>query len=284
MVREQTKQIFDLSGDLKLESSLQRARKLFVEGILLSGMSFLVAEFLGFKESGIFAVFLTSAALSHRLDRLLQENRDNIWVHHATPWKANRLTAVSVLTVFLAVTVVFSGMAAFFDRNEVYQNFAFVLEMAGFNAEIELHRRFPTISGIIIHNLKVLVTVVALGFVYRSYGALLALVWNASVWGIIITLLLKDAYTKTSIPAFKYVTFSLTAFLPHLVLEAFSYILAALAAIFVSRGLSKYGFHERKLKQVLKAACLMVAVSTAVLVVAGLVEGTLAPNMLKRIR
>ena len=283
-MNDHTEELFSVGGELVLESSVTRARKLFVEGLALSAVAFAVASLLGFEQSGIFAIFLTAAAFTHRLDGLLTENRDNIWSTRVSPWKANRLTAISVLSIFLATTVVFAAAAGFFERQEIYQSFAFVLEAAGFDAKVELHRRFPSILGIIGHNMTVLVTVVALGFIYRSYGALLALVWNASVWGVVITLLLKDAYAKTDVSVVAYVAASLTAFLPHLVLEAFSYILAALAAIFVSRGITKYDLKDERMKKVSQASGLMIFIAALVLMLAGLVEGTVAPYMLSTIR
>ena len=83
-------------------------------------------------------------------------------------------------------------------------------------------------------------TIAALCLLYRSYGALLTLGWNASVWVIVLAGLTRRMFGEDPLENLGIGVWAFAAIAPHLILEGAAYVLIALAAIFYSKGITKY--------------------------------------------
>ena len=125
-----------------------------------------------------------------------------------------------------------------------------------------------------------LVAVCALAFVYRSYGGLLALTWNACIWAVVLSTLVARGLDATQTAPVTFVIVSAAALLPHLVLEASAYVIGALAAIYASKAITKYGPRSAELWQVMRAVATLVLFAALTLAAAALVEHLVAPSML----
>jgi len=130
----------------------------------------------------------------------------------------------------------------------------------------------------------VLASFMVLALVYRSFGALLALTWNACVWGVVLTLLVARGISLTDGSTIVFVLVALLALLPHLVLEATAYVLGALAGIFLSKGLAKYEIETVEFKMVARASGSLVLIAAILLTLAGLVEHWFPDQLLRQLR
>ena len=69
--------------------------------------------------------------------------------------------------------------------------------------------------------------------------------------------------------------------MPHLVVEAAAYVVGALSAIFLSRGVTLYGVTDPRLRRVLVAVLVLAVFSVVLLLLAGLRETNYAPRILR---
>ncbi len=249
---------------------VQPVHRIFLEALLFTGLSVVIARFVAGDSAGIVSMFLGAAALSERLREILAENRDGIYVEKLRSFTVNRRSAIQFLALFAGMTVAYAALAALLGGEERARLFRFALEAANLDQATILTRRFGSFLGVFTHNLGVVLGFAVLSFVFWSYGALLSLIWNASVWAAVITVLVQNGLQQGSDAST--VILAGIAAVPHLFLEASAYVLASLAAIFASRALNKYGWRERVLWEVLRAAGVLAATAVAVLALAAVVE------------
>ena len=100
---------------------------------------------------------------------------------------------------------------------------------------------------------------------------MIALGWNAGVWGITIVLFMGGGSESTLNPAL-YAIFVLVAVMPHLVTEATAYVVGALSSAFLSRGVTLYKIGGSRLNRVLVAVVVLAVLSVALLAFAALPE------------
>ena len=129
----------------------------------------------------------------------------------------------------------------------------------------------------------VLILVVAFlcAMLYRDGGLLLVLAYNASRWGVIFAWLARVAGEEQGTSVLVYLLRTMAAVLPHLVLEALSYIIGAMAGVFLSKALSKYSASSDAFAQVLGAVLRLSAISGALLVAGAAAEAMLAPALVE---
>lgn len=255
-----------------------------VAGLLFTTTSAALTLAFGLPHAGIFAIFLASAALAAPFSWLLDDNREAIWSRGESAWHANRRTALGVLGLFAGMTTGFVIWSAILGAEGIRAHFGFALDAAHISHDDILSRRFGEVGPLFSHNLAVLVACMALAFIYRSYGALLALGWNAAVWGVVLTLLVMRALHGTPVHPVLFVLTAAGAVLPHLLVEAAGYVLGALAAIFLSRGLARYQARDGRFRRVAGAASLLLVVAVVLLWVGALLEQHFAPRVLATLR
>jgi len=241
-----------------------------------SGLSFAVPYGLGARgvELGIFCVFLTTVSLHRRIDALLGEHRALIFERHQRPRRAHALTASSVLASFLGVCVAYAVLVDVVEPDRAAHTFGFALAAADVGSQGLLSRSFGELTWTVTNNLGVMVGVLCLGVVFRSYGAVLVLVWNACIWVVALTTLTARSAEAAEVGALWFRVIAAAALLPHLVLELSGYVLAALAGIFVSRGIFRYGWSDPVLEDILGSSAALVMGAAVVLVLAAVVEAT----------
>jgi len=255
----------------------RRPAQLAVEGILSTLVSTAVPVALGIEAAGFVSLFLVAAALSDRVRQLLDENRRDIWERKVGGWRANRTTATGILALFAGVFAGYTLVGYSLDEARIAAAFGFALRAAALGGENLLQRDFGNFASIFGHNISVLLVIALLSFVYRAYGTMLALAWNASVWALVITLLAMRAATASGLPAFASVALAVTALAPHLLLEGLAYITASLAFLFASKGLTTYPGDDPRLRSVLAASAVLTVAACAALAAAAAVEVVLAP-------
>ncbi|MDP7039276.1 MAG: stage II sporulation protein M [Myxococcota bacterium] len=260
----------------------KRLALLFSEGLCAGVLGLYLMHALGIAQSGSISIFLVAAVLVPRFNKLLEENKDLIWQDMSLPRRANRLTAYSILALFLGIMSAYVLTAIFLGEAALSSGFAFALESAHIGQDTILTRRFGSFENLLHFNTLVWLAIMILSFLYRTYGALLALTWNACIWGLIITFLVLREIDIGSLSHFISFGASTTlALLPHMAMEASAYIVAALAAIFFSKGIMKYARGAKESKQVFAAVFKLVLISWLLLLAAALLESHWAPWVLE---
>jgi hypothetical protein len=259
-------------------------------GVRLAGEALgftLVASYLpaamGFAQSGMISVFLIAASLTDRFSIVLEENRENIYTRSTGAWRANRITALSLLSMFLGILAGYAIVAGWLEEARVAGLFGFAMETAQVGPDSLLEARFASPVEILLHNSLVLMAIACLSFVYRSYGAMLGLCWNACVWAIVLVVLAERAGTVSELSSPVFVAMALAALLPHLTCEGFAYVLGSLAAIFTSKALVSYSLRDPRVREVGRVAALLLACAFGMLLLAAILESSLAPALLARL-
>jgi hypothetical protein len=273
-----------LGDDVMEQRGLRRHGRLALEAFLLSAVALIITWPLRGAEGGAVAMFLTSAGLFSRFDALLLENRRlHASGDRAEAHAANRQTARSVLAVFLGIFWAFVVAALVFGSERVERRFGFLLEITVPKEHSIVSQSFGPPLPLLGHNLLVLASAVVLGLVYRSFGVRIVLVWNAASWGLVLPLLVVRALATGAHHPGALIAASFVAVLPHLVLDALSYVPAGLAAVFASLLLTRDDVSGAA-APILKSCARMLVMSVALLVTAAVLESYWTPLVLDAFR
>jgi hypothetical protein len=262
---------------------LLRGASFLLEGLFFGGVALVFAGGVGIPESGSFAIFLAAAGLTGRFNKVLDQNRTDIYAARRPSWRVNGMTAFSVLMMFVGVATAHTIAALWWGEAGLRGAFGFALDAAGLGADTLLTRRFSALGPTLFHNYLVLITFFALAFVYRTYGALLALCWNACIWAMVLTLLVGRAAHASAVPPAVFVPVAMLAVLPHLLIEASSYVVGSLAGIFLSKAVMAYTLTEPAFRRVGRAVLTLLAIAAAGIALGGVVEATLPAAVLSRL-
>ena len=261
----------------------RRGARLAGEALAFTLVGSYLPAAMGFSQSGMISVFLIAASLTDRFSTLLEENRENIYARSMGAWRANRITALSLLSLFLGILAGYAIVAGWLEEAAITRLFGFTMETAQVGEKSLLQGRFSSLAEILLHNTLVLTAIAVLSFVYRSYGAMLGLCWNACVWAFVLTVLSERAGTASDLSPPLFFALALAALLPHLTCEGFGYVLGALAAIFTSKAVVSYSLGDARVREVARVAALLLACAFGMLLLAAILESTLAPALLARL-
>jgi hypothetical protein len=190
------------------------------------------------------------------------------------------MTALSVLAVFLGIFAAFVVATPFFGPDSVERRFGFLLETPT-EQSIVTQSWGPPLP-LLGHNLLVLGSGVVLGLVYRSFGVLIVLAWNAASWGLVLPFLVDRALHSGEHQPVVLIAASLVGVLPHLILEALAYVTAGLAAVFGSNQLTTTDATGAGVsaKRVAKSCAIMLAIASVLLAAAAMLESYWTPFVL----
>ena len=245
---------------------------LFVEALILTLISVYAVRLIGVPEPGLIGIVLASAAMTPRLNQILELNRARIWSGEGNGRRVNLASMISGLSLFSGMFVAFMAIGIASSDAVLIKDFNFIVTRIQLDTNTMLSpERFSQGVSIFQHNLSVLITLALMSFVYRSLGAMFALGWNAGVWGVTIVLFMGGG-RDTELNTVVYGTMILIAIIPHLIVEAASYLIGALAAIFLSRGLTIYRLNDTRLNRVMSAVGVLAILSVGLLVSGALLE------------
>ena len=243
-----------------------------IEAFVLTMVSIYAIRLIGVPESGLVGIVLSSAAMIPRLNQILSTNRERIWSEEGNGRRVNLDSIISGLSIFSGMFIGFVIIGIASSDADLVKDFNFILTQTRVDPDAVLSpERFSQGFQIFQHNLSVLITLAALSFVYRSLGTMFALGWNAGVWGVTIVLFMGGG-GESGLSPFIYGIVILIAILPHLLIEAASYLVGALAAIFLSRGVSLYSIGDDRLNRVLSAVSVLALLSIALLASGAILE------------
>ena len=251
---------------------------LFIEALILTLVSVYATRLIGVPEPGLIGIVLASAAMAPSLNRILALNRSLIWSEEGNGLRVNLESIISGLSLFFGMFFAFIMIGITNSDSVIMEDFNFIVTRIHLDPNAVLSpERFSHGSSIFQNNLSVLITLTIMSFIYRSLGAMFALGWNAGVWGVTMVLFMSSG-RDTDLNAVVYAIIILIAILPHLITEAASYLVGALAAIFLSRGLTIYKINDARINRVLAAVGFLALLAVG-LVVAGEVLENYIPRL-----
>jgi hypothetical protein len=276
---------------------------IFAEALLFTGVALGIVGALGIQEAGFFGIFLTAASLLSRFDKLLTENKREVFVLKRSHTRAYINTSKSILAMFLGMCTATALTVLAMEQSEVATAYGFIFELVGLEGSNLFNRQFSDTGAIFGHNVAVALVIVVLCAFYRTYGALLTLGWNASIWVVVLVTLTRGVLSSGVQNTAQISVMSFVAVTPHLVLEGIAYIMLALASIGYSRGLTRYGLalktaqpvsdashqalkhpQDQVLKSISMASMALVGLGLVVLALAAVVESQYAPWMIDKIK
>ena len=256
---------------------------LLSEAFILSLSSVFLMRVIGVAEAGLMGIVLASAAMTPRLNRVLEINREQIWSQEGSGLRANRASLLSGLSIFLGMLAAFLVVGIVSDEAQLQKDFSFILQQTRVDPDVILSPdRFSHGMAIFAHNAMVLISFAVLAFIYRALGTMIALGWNAGVWGITIVLFMGGGADSNWNPML-YAIMILIAIMPHLVTEAASYVVGSLSSVFLSRGVTLYGIGDPRLNRVMVAVLFLALFSVVLLAAGALLEHYVPALVLKAI-
>jgi hypothetical protein len=181
------------------------------------------------------------------------------------------------LLIFFGIFLAFTAVGIFTPSGYINHNFNAQLKVAGISGEaIGLGGE---ILGILLNNLLVLGICFILSLAYGS-GSVIFLVWNASVWGIVFGYFIRQAAVISEINPFIYFFKIFLPFLPHMITEAASYIVAAIMGGIIAKAIIREKLFSEKFYHILADGIMMAVLGFLLVVVAGIIEVLLFPLFL----
>jgi len=250
-----------------------------LETVIVSVLGIACGFLLFPSEASLIAVFLIAFGQARTVEALLDRNRDEIWNRVRTPAAANSRLALSLMTMFMGILATYAAAALIVPEDSLLSLFGRQVGDYGGHSITEVV--FDDVPGILSHNAVVLLICFIFALVYRHGGMLLVLAWNASVWGVVFPHIARNAPDLSPGGPAVYFAKSFVCIFPHLSLEAVSYILVAMAGVFLSKSMQKYEIGSAEFTQVGWSVLRIAGLSLLLLVVACVVEGYLAPALIR---
>lgn len=254
-----------------------RAWLLFLEGAGAALLGSLGALFLFPDQSGVVSIFLCAIVSLDSIQRQLDWNKQLIVDEGRRAAEVNGIVTGRVLALFAGQVAGYSGLVLFLQVATIQTAFAYQL---GDFADMQYPAMvFPAITSVLVHNLGVLSLFFVLSLLFSHGGALLAVAWNASVWGVVFGWLARSWSADGGPSLIEAYVRVILGVLPHMALEASGYVFAGFAGVFLGKGLARYELSSGNWESLFRTVTIMLVIA-ALLVGAGAVwEGLFARSM-----
>jgi uncharacterized membrane protein SpoIIM required for sporulation len=183
-----------------------------------------------------------------------------------------RLYILLFFGVFLAFLLI-----GFFGSNEyVSQYFSAQMKVAGISGQAV--GTGADFFSIIANNLLVFAICFVLSLAYGA-GSIIFIVWNASVWGIVFGYFLRQSAAEAG-NIFLYLGKIFLPFLPHMLTEAASYIIAAMMGGVIAKAVIRETHFSKNFYHVLKEGIVFASFGFLLVVFAAVLEVFVFPLFL----
>jgi hypothetical protein len=258
---------------------IERKEHAFFLGFVYSIIGLVSARFIFPSGFGLMSIAFTSILLIPSLAMLLKME-ENVEIREKKLslkllFKDHKDIFKVYTFMFLGVFLAYSLIALLFPQLTIQKLFEAQLRAAGV-------RGFATFSGtlfsIVLNNLIVFVVCFILSLMYGA-GAVLFLVWNASVWGVVFVYFIKEASAVIGMNPFVEFGSSILPFLPHMVTEAAAYVGAAITGGVVSKAVLREKLFSREFHHIITDALIFLALGIILVLIAGIIEINYAANI-----
>lgn len=253
------------------------AKTLFARALAATLLGVGCALLLFPSQASIIGVVLTAFAQAETVNGLLDRNRDEVWGGEVSTFRANLRLAQALLATFLGVFVAY--VLAVQIAPERRLEACFGEQLGSFVGGSVTDIDFGTFVSLLRHNALVLVGSFLFALVYQHAGMLLILAWNAARWGVVFSYIARRAGATPDVATVSYLASTVACILPHLVLEATAYVLAAMSGVFLSRGGRRYALTSTRFMQVGYAVLRIGATGVLFLLAAVAFEAHVTPRL-----
>lgn len=250
--------------------------EIFVLAIIYSSLSILFSLWVFPEYASTAFVFLTTFSTLYLIQSAIkiEEEKETVFKKEIWLLKEHSRLILLMLFLFLGFTVSFTAWSFFLPSDSVADLFAMQdSTVEGIKAAIATGS-FSYASSyfpILINNIKVMLVSLIFAIFYGA-GAIYVLVWNASVMGLVIGNLAKNSLGLISLPI------AFTKFFLHGIPEMIAYFTTALAGGLIYVAIWKGDFKDKtKRKKILLDVLILVGISIAILIIAGLIEVFISP-------
>ncbi len=247
------------------------------EGMAVVALGVFFAAWLFPAEASLLCVFLAALSCTDSLVRLLEWNRREIFERNRAPWTANAQLTLRLLGLFIGSTIAFSALSLVLPLDQVEQLFSHQIEPFQDRSFQEMN--FGTVGGLVAHNTYVLLFFFVMAIPFRHGGIMLAVAWNASVWGATFGVLARRFGETAGISVAEAYLRVMSACGFHMLIEAAAYTLAGLAGVFLSKGLLQYALDSAPLESIVNSVGLMLLAGFSLVVFGAVWEALLTPQL-----
>jgi len=249
---------------------------LLFEGALAAVMGILFAAGVFPNEASLLSVFLVSLSANDSMERILNWNHWSIVKRGRPPAEANLRLILLLASIFTGATIGWSAMGLTLSPELVRELFSHQV-----SAERAL---FPDIYfgeyvPILKHNLFVFFFFFLIALPFRRGGVMLAIAWNASVWGATFGVMAREWSSAEGLRLIATWPRVMMAVTPHMTLEAIAYVLAGLSGVFWSRGVERHDLTSESMGAVMRSVVVMMAIGVALVALGAAVETSVAPAL-----
>jgi uncharacterized membrane protein SpoIIM required for sporulation len=181
------------------------------------------------------------------------------------------------ILLFLGIFIAFCAIGIFTSNDYIEHYFNAQLKVAGISGQAI--GSVGDLLGIVLNNLLVLTICFILSLAYGS-GSLLFIVWNASVWGVVFGFFVRQSMASADVAPVVYFGRMFLPFLPHMITEASSYIVAAIMGGVIAKALIREKMFSRQFYHILTDGLLLALFGFILVVLAGVIEVFVFPLFL----
>ena len=257
----------------------QKTRYAFLMGISYSVLGIIAAMLIFPQNPGIAAIAFTSLLILPSLTKLIsiEENesaREHKFDIRGLFWEHWDIIKVYIF-LFIGILISFAFFSIVWPQLATSSIFAQQANIFSSTATGQAAHGIQTAGNffwnLVQNNMLVLIICLALSLFYGT-GAIFILTWNASVWGVVFGLMAKNSASVAGSNPFGVFLITFIAVFPHLILEALSYILAAVSGGVVSKAVIREKIFSSRFNQIIQDGLMLFVLSIVVVFVAAYVE------------
>jgi len=181
------------------------------------------------------------------------------------------------ILLFLGILFVFSFFSIMLPNLAANQLFREQVEILQYNSNVgnaitgKAYWHGGLLKELFLNNIKVLIFCFVISLLTGN-GAIFLITWNASVWGTIFGNVAKTAAFQMGKNPFAYFLLIMVSVLPHAVLEALGYVLAAISGGIISKTILVEKAFSNKMSDVLIVNLILLVIGVIILIVGAFVE------------
>lgn len=244
----------------------------FLLGLVYTIIGILSARYVFPSNAGMMSLAFTSVLLIPSLATLLrmEENIETKGSRLSVRrlYKDHKDIFQAYIFLFLGIFLAYSMAALVLPQADVSKLFAAQLRAAGitgyaFNPEAFI--------SIVLNNLLVFAVALILSLIYGA-GAIVFLVWNSAVWGVVFGFLARQAAASAGEDPVVQFARTMVPYLPHMITEALAYVFAAIVGGVVSKAVLREKPWSPQFKRIMLDALILTGIGVLVVIIAGVIE------------
>ena len=253
---------------------------LLLEGVAGAVLGSFFAWWLFPAEASLVSVFLAAILSTDSVERLLERNRVEIFEQGVSPRRANARLALWFMALFAGCVAGFSTLGLSLPVDVV--ELLFAKQVAPYADQSFTALSFGSVDALLAHNSYVFLFFFVIAIPFRQGGVMLAVGWNASVWGATFGLLAQRWSGAEGPGLLEAWVRVMAACSPHMAAEAVGYVLSGFAGVFLSKALLKHDLDSGPMLSILKSVLSMLVIAYLVVLFGACWEGWVAPFLVER--